>query len=96
MGAWWHDRPAWSPDGRRLAFDGYPKGIYLMNADGSGQRRVTDKASESPAWSPDGRRIGFESNGEIYVINADGSKLRNLTHDPAYDGWFAWSPAQKK
>ena len=57
-------RPAWSPDGRRIAFvsrrDGNSE-IYVMNADGSGKRNLTrDRASDDyPTWSPDGRRIAF-------------------------------------
>ena len=57
--------PVWSPDGRRIAFlsrrDG-GKEVYVMSADGSGQRRLTRDASvpAAPAWSPDGRKIAFE------------------------------------
>ena len=57
-------RPAWSPDGRRIAFvsrrDGNSE-VYVMNADGSGKRNLTrDRASDDfPTWSPDGRRIAF-------------------------------------
>ncbi len=66
-GSW---APAWSPDGRKLAFislmheaqsgPGDPA-IYVMNADGSGVRRVTfgPGRDDSPSWSPDGRRIAF-------------------------------------
>ena len=47
------------------------------------------------SWSPDGRRIAFVSdrdgNDEVYVINVDGSGLRNLTRNPARDGHPAWS-----
>ncbi|MBD0337667.1 MAG: PD40 domain-containing protein [Thermoleophilia bacterium] len=65
--------PAWSPDGRRIAFasdrDG-PSGapeLYIMNADGSNVRRLTTsphapddwRASSAPAWSPDGKRLVF-------------------------------------
>jgi Tol biopolymer transport system component len=99
------DDPAWSPDGRKIAFvsrrDGKPE-VYVMNADGSGQRNLTRNPGRdsAPAWSPDGRTIAFHSNRdrntEIYVMNADGSGQRNLTRYRNHDGSFAWSPAQKK
>ena len=48
-------------------------GLYVVSADGSGQRRLTGSVlARTPAWSPDGRRIAFEAGG-IYVVNADGS-----------------------
>lgn len=54
-----------------------------MNADGSGKRLLMRNASLD-AWSPDGRRIAFgrwtDGNDDIYVMNADGSGQRNLTH----------------
>ena len=93
--------PAWSPDGRKLAFVSQRDGnseIYVMNADGSAQENLTRQpASDShPSWSRDGRRIVFVSrrdgNAEIYVMNADGSGLRNLTRTPSDDLDPAWSP----
>ena len=93
--------PAWSPDGRKLAFvserDGNAE-IYVMNADGSAQENLTRQpANDShPSWSPDGRRIAFVSrrdgNSEIYVMNADGSGVRNLTRTPSSELDPAWSP----
>src|SRR6266508_2657137 len=49
-----------------------------------------------PSWSPDGQRIAFYSdrdgNGEIYVMNADGSGLTRLTDNDAIDIPYGWSP----
>jgi Tol biopolymer transport system component len=92
--------PAWSPDGRRIAF--LSSGIRVVNADGSGLRRLTRKGwgDSAPAWSPDGRRIAFVSrrdgNLEIYVMNADGSGQRRLTRNTVRDENPVWSPDGQK
>jgi Tol biopolymer transport system component len=89
--------PVWSPDGRRIAFT--DAGIYVMNTDGTGQRRLITRDGGGPAWSPDGRRIAFAGsvgrgfhNMEIYVVNADGSEQRRLTHNTWHDSNPVWSP----
>ena len=60
-----------------------------MNADGSGQQRLTTQGAQ-PGWSPDGQKIAFMSerdgNSEIYTMNADGSQQRNLTRTPGAEG----------
>jgi hypothetical protein len=72
--------------------------IYVMNADGSGQTRLTTGSAVDalPAFSRDGTRIAFASsrtgNGDIYVINADGSGLTRLTTSSSVDGSPAFSP----
>jgi TolB protein len=105
----------WSPDGRRIAF-ARPRprtgpgpccysahsDIYVMNADGSGIRKLTHNAAQNaePAWSPDGRKIAFRStrngNRDLFVMNADGSGKRNLTRNAAWDSRPSWSPDGRK
>ena len=61
---------------------------------------VIDFLNINPSWSPDGRRLAFESRrdgqGEIYVVNVDGSGLRRLTRNPADDTHPSWSPDGKE
>ena len=64
---------------------GRPQELYVMNADGSGQRRLARDAWMDIAWSPDGREIAFLGGGieneGFYVVKADGSGQRRLTRD---------------
>jgi len=53
-----------------------------------------------PSWSPDMKKIAFrkiigDMNSEVFVTNSDGTNLRNITNNPAFDGWPAWSPDGK-
>ena len=97
--------PTWSPEGTRIVFSsnrGRSRDLWIMDADGSGLRRLTrnraPKAQDSaPTLSPDGRRVAFArslrgGNQEIYVINLDGTGLRRLTRFPGIDFDPAWSP----
>ena len=93
----------WSPDGAQIAYSGDILGmraIYVMNADGTGQRRLTDPEEGTmdldPSWSPDGQQIAFTTDRDgpfgIYVIRADGTDLRQLTDATASDELPDWSP----
>lgn len=159
--------PAFSPDGTKIAYAAHIDGetdIFVINADGTGKRRLTNwRGSDGhPHWSGDGQRIYFNSdrdtpdpsrpwperfhdlytmkadgsdvrrlgecrsictyaspspdgkyllyrrtdatpgkrwtqedavrNSEVYIADIDGSNPRNLTNNPAFDGYPMWSP----
>lgn len=76
--------------------------IWVMDADGSNKRKVTDLggASFAPYWHPSGQRILFSSNHEdpqgrefeLYMVDLDGSNLVRVTHSPEFDGFPVFSP----
>lgn len=74
--------PAWSPDGKWLAFTRSTDGrrsfhVYVMRADGSGVRKITSgRFDESPAWSPDGQWIAYTSTRGIRIVHPSGSGSR--------------------
>ncbi len=98
--------PSWSPDGRRLAFTvEQPRGhwrVHTSNADGTGETAIgnPNQNNGSPAWSPDGKRIAFDQftgdgrRQQVFVMNADGSNIQQLTTDSAWSCTRpSWSPA---
>jgi Tol biopolymer transport system component len=92
--------PAWSAEGTRIAFASAREGsfdIYVMNADGTGTKRLTSSSTNDrgPSWSPDGRRIAFSRSsdgGQVWVMSADGTGARRLTDELAEEGEPSWSP----
>ncbi len=77
--------PAWSPDGKLIAFASRrngPSHIYVMRADGTHVRQVTHGKSDDdgPAWTPDQRRIAFSRDRELFTVGSAGGPVRSLTH----------------
>lgn len=96
-------RPDWSPDGRRIAFGSRANGktwVAVMDADGSNQRFLVEGTGD-PDWSPDGNQIAFSRPGvavdgriwpQIWLMNPDGSNLRQITRSSTLKGGPSWSP----
>jgi Tol biopolymer transport system component len=91
--------PAWSPDGRRIAF-GWGGSVAVVNIDGSNGKVLA--IGHRPSWSPDGSRIAFVNDDGIAVMNADGTSARTLVRHNFRDDTYrpddmgvskpAWSP----
>jgi TolB protein len=95
--------PAWSPDGKSLAFVRAAGGhahLFVADADGGEPRQITEGASddEAPAWSPDGRRLVFCSanvmlgarQADLFTVSADGTGLIQLTEGDRYACHPTW------
>ncbi len=89
-----------------------PLDLWVMNADGSGKRRILHNGATNwaPSWHPDGKRIIFSSNMddwredlkqyghnfELYIINEDGTGLKRITYNNVFDSFPMFSPDGKK
>lgn len=94
-------RPAWSADGKQLAFevtDGLATNVFVSDSSGKERRQLTntDAYDGQASFSPSGDQLAFAaqkgSQWDIYTINLDGSNLARLTTDAAEDAQPAWSP----
>ena len=94
--------PAYASSGRVVFASNRADGqrdLYVVNADGSGEHRLTfdgDALVErQPVWSDDGTRIAFaglkDGNWDIYTVDAAGGDLRRVTTDPARDDYPRWT-----
>ena len=96
--------PAWSPDGRSIAYtswlSGFPEVLVSYIYEGRMTRPANGNADDHnflPAFSSDGSQIVFMSNRDgnpdLYVVNVDGTgEVRRLTNHPAIDVSPTWSP----
>jgi Tol biopolymer transport system component len=101
--------PTWSPDSRRIGFEeirqldqGAQRGIYVVNADGTGRRLLIGNATDL-AWSPNGSKLAYVSypsrvaeTGFVTVANADGTGAHRLTTSDEAESQPAWSPGGRQ
>ena len=98
----------YTPDGKHIIFetqtDGYVAALWIMNTDGSHQRRLTDPELQAgyPDVSPDGKQIIFYNNqnspklNNIFKLNIDGTGVTRLTGPGPLDTLAAYSPDGRK
>jgi Tol biopolymer transport system component len=102
----WDMDAQWSPDGKRLSFTRMPPGAdwlnswtWTMRSDGSDLRRIA--RGLNARWSPDGAKLVLdaptdESQGDIFIVDADGSGRRLVLASPELDQPAGWSPDGKR
>jgi len=84
--------PSWSPDGKRIAFDDQGT-VWVIGAEG----RLQVSFGVMPDWSPDGKKIVVSNfrDGQIYVVNADGTGSETQLTTIGHNEFPSWSPDGK-
>ena len=88
--------PELSPDGEWIIFANQGSGLWRMRPNGKNPRPLTDRDDIDPTWSPDGSMIAFASSRagdrQLFVMNADGTNIRQVTNLDYMGGRSTWSP----
>jgi len=88
--------PELSPDGEWVVFTNNGNGLWLMRPNGRNPHALTNKDDIDPTWSPDGSMISFASSRagarQLFVMNSDGSDIRQVTNLNNMGGRNTWSP----
>jgi TolB protein len=100
--------PAWSPDGKKILFTSRRSGagyrVYVMDTSGANVTELTFNSNQMghtfPAWSPDGKKIAWTDLAgqdlELFVADADGKNVKQLTMLGGVNTYAAWSPSGKQ
>jgi Tol biopolymer transport system component len=87
---------AWSPDGSRLAYVSGTDELYVVAADGSGERRLAgglvNRYGSGPVWSPEGGRIAFVRAWDVVIVDVVRGTQQRLRDDGARSFEPRWSP----
>ena len=103
----WDAQPAWSPDGRKIAFASYGStsfktgqfSIWIVNADGSDLHELVDCSKpfgdHFPSWSPDGNKITWTHGNRLWIADSSGKNAHPLTNpgDSITSAFWEFNPA---